>query len=497
MRIVPRSFAGQLTVLLVLALVIVQGLAYAMFAGERLEAVRQAYRENVIARTYGVLRLLSGTPPALHQHVVSTASTRYLTFSLSEEAGVRDPESDVRSARLAALFARGLGNDASDIRIASRSAPRWSDRHDHERRSWHDRSGRAFEEHDEDEHEYEHEPPETVPDVDDRRGDPPSWLARAVGRMRGLGGPWYAASIRTPDARWLNVTIGPPPGPPPLGVTFLLSLGLSAIAVVVVVVLTVRRLSQPLRRLSDAADRYGRGDPGAGLREEGPEEVRRTTRAFNVMRERLERFVRDRTTMLAAMSHDLRTPLTSLRLQAEFVDDTPTRTWIIATLDEMQSLIEATLAFAREDAHEEPVRPVDLAALVDSVRADLCDLGHDVSTDASGSAVVDGRPDPLKRLFRNLVVNAVTYGARARVQVRNGQEDVTVTVDDDGPGIPEADLERVFDPFVRLEDSRSRSTGGTGLGLAIARGIARRHGGDVMLENRESGGLRATARLPR
>jgi signal transduction histidine kinase len=204
--------------------------------------------------------------------------------------------------------------------------------------------------------------------------------------------------------------------------------------------------------------------------------------------------------MLAAISHDLRTPITSLRLRAEFIEDEEIRTKILETLDDMQRMAEATLAFAREEAAQEDTRLVDLAALVDSVSADLADMGQDVTFAGAPRAPYLGRPSSLKRALRNLIENAVIYGKRARVALESTGEEWRIVIDDDGPGIADADFERVFAPFVRLEESRNPETGGVGLGMAISRSIVRGHGGDITLENRPAergiAGLRVVIRLP-
>ena len=215
------------------------------------------------------------------------------------------------------------------------------------------------------------------------------------------------------------------------------------------------------------------------------------------MRARLDRYVRDRTAMLAAVSHDLRTPITSLRLHAEFVEDAETKAKIVAALDEMQRMTEDALAFIREDMQREETRTVDLHALVDSIAADLAELGHAISVAHSGRVLAVCRPAALRRALRNLLENAAAYGRRATVRIERDDAEIRIVVEDEGRGIPEADLERVFEPFVRLEASRSRDTGGSGLGLAIARSIIRGHGGDIALLNRAEGGLRATVVLPR
>jgi signal transduction histidine kinase len=225
--------------------------------------------------------------------------------------------------------------------------------------------------------------------------------------------------------------------------------------------------------------------------------MREATRAFNRMHARLQRFVRDRTRMLAAISHDLRTPITSLRLRAEFIEDDEIRAKILETLEDMQRMAEATLAFAREEAAQEDTRRVDLAALVDSVCADLADMGQDVTFQGPERSPYRGRPSSLKRALSNLIENAVAYGTRARVSLEAEDHAWRIVIDDDGPGIPDADTERVFAPFVRLEESRNPETGGVGLGMAISRSIIRGHGGDITLTNRPEGGLRITIRLPK
>lgn len=234
----------------------------------------------------------------------------------------------------------------------------------------------------------------------------------------------------------------------------------------------------------------------ARLDEKGPREVQETIRAFNDMQERLSRFVHDRTKMLAALGHDLRTPITTLRLRAEFIEDEEARQKILQTLDEMFEMAEATLSFAREEAAQEKTRLVDVGALISTVCADLTDTGFPIECADTGSFTIRCRPSGLKRAFRNIVENAVAYGHRACVFVEHKRGDVAVMIDDDGPGIPGGDMERVFMPFVRLENSRNTDTGGVGLGLAIARSIVRNHGGDIALHNRPEGGLRVTITLP-
>jgi signal transduction histidine kinase len=201
--------------------------------------------------------------------------------------------------------------------------------------------------------------------------------------------------------------------------------------------------------------------------------------------------------MLAAISHDLRTSLTRLRLRMALIEDEEVRAKAERDLEEMQAMLEATLAFARDDAKAGPRVALDLAGLVQTACDAFADAGHDVGYSGPEHLRVHGRQLALRRLLDNLIDNAVKYGGRADVALRVAGDTVEIDIADRGPGIPEAEREKVFAPFYRLEASRSRETGGTGLGLAVARGIARAHGGDVTLHDRPGGGLVATIRLPR
>ena len=270
----------------------------------------------------------------------------------------------------------------------------------------------------------------------------------------------------------------------------------SAFVLVGASLLFARRLALPLKRFALAAEELGRNPEASALSEEGPRELRMATGAFNLMRERLQRILQDRTLMLAAISHDLRTPIQRLRYRIEAVPDAE-RARFIADLEEIEMMIGATLAFARDSSTQVRREPLDLTALVEAVCADASDAGQAVQyQEAEERLVINADPVGLRRVISNLVENAVKYGieARARVFVENGT--AVVEVADKGPGIPATMLDAVFQPFRRLEDSRNRDTGGVGLGLSIARTIARSHGGDVVLSNDVAHGLRARLELP-
>jgi signal transduction histidine kinase len=255
-----------------------------------------------------------------------------------------------------------------------------------------------------------------------------------------------------------------------------------------------QRVTRPLESLTRAAESLGRSGRGEALQETGASEVRRAARAFNDMQSRIRRLLEDRMQMVAAISHDLRTPITRLKLRAEFVDDPEQREKMLRDLDEMETMIKETLALSREDANPEPRAKIDLAALIaDSVEG----MEHVTREIAPASAVIEAQPIALKRAIANLVENAVVYGKCAKVRLSETPKEFEIAIEDQGPGIPEAELEKVFRPFYRLEASRNRDSGGAGLGLAIARSVVRSQGGDIVLANRPEGGLRATISLPK
>jgi signal transduction histidine kinase len=253
--------------------------------------------------------------------------------------------------------------------------------------------------------------------------------------------------------------------------------------------------------LADAAEALGRDVNAPPLPENGPTEVRTAAIAFNTMASRIRRFVQDRTELLTAIGHDLRTPITRLKLRAEFVEDEEQRAKILADLGELEELVSATLAFGRDVRTTEPLSPIDLAELLRTILDESADAWPDMQEklhyEGPSHVTVMARPLGLKRVFVNLISNAIHYGGSALVRLRRADDGmVVVEVEDDGPGLPPNELERVFEPFHRGEPSRSRETGGVGLGLPIARNISRAHGGDVSLANRASGGLRVTVTLP-
>jgi signal transduction histidine kinase len=294
-----------------------------------------------------------------------------------------------------------------------------------------------------------------------------------------------------------------PPGMPGLDalpLRFLWHVLLTLGAVIVVSLVAVRWVTKPLKQMASAATAFAHDLDAAPLGEVGPTEVRRAAEAFNFMQMRLRKLVVERGRALAAVSHDLRTPLTRMRLRAELVDDPALQAKLNADIDAMQGMVNSVLAYLRGLEDAEPIQPINMEALLSSVVEDEQALGRQVSFRESApgrAAPYPGKLSILKRAVTNLIDNAVVHGLTVVVRIEDSAESLQVVIEDDGPGIPSADLARVTEPFVRLDASRSLDTGGVGLGLAIVRDAAAYHGGQLILENREEGGLRASLVLPR
>ncbi|HZF31458.1 MAG TPA: ATP-binding protein [Gammaproteobacteria bacterium] len=315
-------------------------------------------------------------------------------------------------------------------------------------------------------------------------------------RFGGPGPRELDVSVALPDGFVVPFRTDVPRAGPPLPRQIFVELLALTLVLGAVLYLMARTITRPLTRLASAADAIGRGERAQALDETGARELREATRAFNAMQERLHRYLDSRTQVLAAMSHDLRTPLTRLRLRVESLDE-PQRDRFVADLDEMNRMVTGALNLFRGMNDDEQPQPVSIEALLDELRAEFAELGGELSVSGAASGAIVAKPLALKRCLTNLISNAVKYGTRAAVTIEDGPAELVLTVADEGPGIPEDMLERVFEPFFRLEGSRNAATGGTGLGLSIARDIAQAHGGSLVLRNRTPRGLEATLRLPR
>lgn len=472
MRLLPRSLFSRLVLVLLGGLAVAQLLSFAIHMHERGELLLQASGVQSAQRVADIVKLLESSDPAGRQRIAKVLSAPPLRVSLDQPLMASDPAAAPQSARAAlfgAMIRRLLGDEWPIETVIAEETP-----------------GPSFSMH--------------GPGV--AAGGPMRGRFTAPFDGGGMHGPAQAglsfvSQVRLHDGTLVTFDARPPQQAAGWPYRMLLSLAVLLAAVVALSLLAVRWATRPLNALADAADELGCDIHRPPMPEQGPLEVVRAARAFNTMQRRLAAYLRERTSVLAAMSHDLKTPVTRLRLRAELLPDPQLRLKFTQDLEELEAMVAATLEFLRGGAGTEGAQPVDIDALLDSLRADLSEMGSSVSVAGTAQRPYTGQPVALKRCIRNLVENAVKYGQCAAIEVQDSDERLQIVIRDEGPGIPQADLDRVFDPFYRIDASRSRDTGGTGLGLTIAKSIAESHGGSIALENRPERGLEVRLALPR
>ena len=462
--LLPRSIFGRLVVVLLGGLIVAQLAAAYINMAERDRLLYRAGGMQLAQRIADIARLLDSVAPSERRRIAAVFNAPPLAVSLDRPPLATGEPDDAQNSVFAGVLRFALGADMP-LRLKRRAggfAPP----------PGRGMMGGAM----------------MGPSM---MGQPMPWHGAPP------GGASYLVQVTLHDGTLVTFDsyLSPQEGSIPLrlGLTLLVLLG----TVIVVSLIAVRWVTGPLSALATAAEKLGRDIDRPPLEESGPVEVRRAAGAFNLMQKRLSRFLSDRTRVLTAMSHDLKTPLTRLRLRMETVDDPVLREKIGKDLDEMQSMVTQTLDYMRDSSRSEATQQVDLMAMLETLQIDFRDTGHAVDIKGALAQPYVGRPLALRRCLTNLVENAIRYGGRATIELEDTAKQVVVRIVDDGPGMPEEELERAFEPFYRGERSRSRETGGTGLGLGIARNIARAHGGELVLKNRPGGGLEAHLSLPR
>ncbi len=449
MKLWPRGMAGQLALLILLGLLVAHVVAIVLL-------YQNAQVLNPVARDRAISRLAT-------------------TWRVLEWAPAEDT----------AEVLEALGNDSGDFWVDREPAVVHAEPTPEERRMLVDLASKL---------------PDLPPEhVRVRLEIPPGGPLGAFNVELGWSVLELETALRLSDGRWLHSRQRPLAGYQWWRL-LRFSLPTSTLPVLVIVLVFVWRTLRPIKALADAAELVSRGERIAPLPLVGPRETREVSAAFNLMQDKLSRFVSDRTQLLAAISHDIRTPITSLRLRAELLEPSDERQAMLRTLERMKEMVEQTLAFAHDDAATETTSATGLRELVRDVLQELPpESASRASLDAGPEVIYRARPMSLRRAVANLVDNALRHGGSARVSVQAETDGARITVEDEGPGLDPAQLERVFEPFVQADSARHRdgsSTGGVGLGLSIARSCVRAHGGDVVLGNRAEGGLRATIHLP-
>lgn len=453
-RWLPHSLTAQLLLVTLPCLLLAQMLSMQIYQSERNETLGLVNSRFALQRLISTVRLLNDTPEELHREILRTGRTENLMLRVQNEPLMPDERNPAYEGKLR----HELGYaDALQIYVST-------------------------------EHPQGLTPP---PDL-----IPQQRFARMHGHMPPKDIRLYG-SIQLDQARWLNFSSMSDAEPPAWSSHSIISLLALGAVLSALVIWLLRRITRPLQQLATQADEFGRGQDIPPLSETGPSEIRETLAAFNRMQLRLNRFVQDRTQMLASISHDLRTPLTSLRLRTEFLPDSEDKQKMQQTLAVMEDMLKATLSFAREDQASDPSRPINLTSLLQSLCDDYQDAGQDVQFDEETSVIYTCRPALIRRVIQNLVDNALKYAGSAELTMRQEPAHLLLQVRDHGPGIDEAHIEEVCKPFVRLDSARNTESGSVGLGLAIARTLIHRHGGDLLLRNHPDGGLEVTVQLPR
>lgn len=444
---VPDTLVGRTVLVVLVGLLVSQVAGLAVFSINRVELANRLGRGRAAERIIAAVQSFEATPVTDRPTVLRALDAPGLSIGWGAKPLVDKNDLDGEGAEMLASLGRNLRNHEIHVALVQRDA------------------------------------------LDSVEPAPGSGILKSM--LAHSPHALVRVAVKMPDSTWLNFLVPFGPAETLWKPRFYAPLAMGLIVVMFFTVLAVRYAARPLAVLAAAAERLGRDVAAEPVPETGPREVQAAAHAFNEMQTRIKRFVDDRTQMIAAISHDLRTPITRLKLRAEFIDDEEQRGKMLVDLDEMETMIASTLAFARDDVAREPRRVVDLAAL-------LAELAGDFGATYTGpdSLCVQAGPSGLKRAFANLLDNARIYAEDAQVSLTEADGNIIVTIEDNGPGIPEGELERVFAPFYRLEASRNRETGGTGLGLATARSAIRAHGGDITLANRPGGGLHATITLP-
>lgn len=425
----------ELSAAVLLALIASNAVTFAIAEYQRAAEIRAERQDAVASRLTALMGLLARVPASEHEALFKVASVRRERVSTSDIPRVaanaeRDAAAEARLKTALGALATG------DVRVAKRGTP------------------------------------DILPFMPRRK----SGIER------------FSVAVALGPDKWLNAQFYWPEGANLLP-GLLLSAGVAALALIGVAAWLAFRFSQPLQRLSQASARMAHGQAVEPIPETGPAVLKTAAQSFNTMSRRLMTMLDNQRTLLGSIAHDLRTPITSLKLKSEFIDDLAVRQGMQASLDELQAMTEAALDAARTGLGEEPLREVDVAALVESVCADLVDTGSDVTFAHTHAVSAQCRPNELKRAARNVIENAVKYGTRANVCVVQAANRIAIQVDDEGTGLPAGAAEELFEPFVRGDTARGQ--GGLGLGLTLARAVARAHNGDLTLANRDGGGARA------
>jgi len=458
--LLPKTLAGRLVLVLLAGLLVAQLLGAYILLRDRASSLYEASGWHIAQRFASIVELMDSVPEAQRQLIVSSMNTPTFRIVLDNQPRLSASSADPQANQLRALLSGQLDRRPVNVAIID-----WADA-----------------------------PPLAMPGMNGMRQ-----MHRGFGHQMMMPGGPSAFQIETQlrDGIWFGMVQDLPQDYYLLPTNLLVALAILLVSVVGLSLWAVRRVTRPLIALSGAAEALGRDISRPALDEnQGPVEVQNAARAFNTMQTRIANYIQDRERFLAAVSHDLKTPITRLRLRAELLDDESVREKILHDLNDMETMTAATLDYIRGEQKREQSKTMDIMALLESLQEDRQAMGQKVTLQGTAQLYA-AQPTALRRCLENLLDNAIKYGKEANVVVEDSNQQLEIRVSDRGPGIPDEKLNEVFEPFHRLEESRNRATGGTGLGLSIARTIARAHGGELTLRNLPDGGLEAILVLPR
>ncbi len=462
MRLLPKSLAGRTVMVLIAGLAVTHIVTIVVFSGHRADSLTRAEEQHIAQHIASIADIVLSVPNQWRDRIVRSSDDHAFRVNMtSNERGPDDRTkgmrigslNDLLSRQVRAAISEPISVDIQDVATLSQLTSLETSR------KWLESQFSRL--------VYGHDRDQTI-----------------------------LVSIPLSQGQRLNFSTVMPLANAPGWERTVAMTGSFGIAVIFLSLWAVRKLSAPLHRFASATTAFAHNVNAPPLPESGPSEVRQAASAFNDMQRQIRKLLENRARMLAAISHDLRTPLTTVRLRAENVTDPELRSKMLAALSEMEAMLSSALAFAREGSESEENCITDVGSLVQAICEDMFDTGHRVTCAVDEEIVSLCRPLALKRALTNLIDNAVKYGKSAYVRVKSDDEAVEITIEDEGPGIPETEMERIFLPFYRLEASRSRDTGGVGLGMAIAQVVVDSHSGSVCLSNRAEGGLRVRVRLP-
>ena len=461
--LLPNTLFGRLVVVLLAGLLVAQLLGAYILLHDRATRIYETSGWYIAQRFTSIVELLDTLPEAQRQLVLDSLNTSTLRISIESRPRLSKSSDDTYATQLLSVVTRQLGQRPVNVAIL----------------------------------DWENTAPLFMSGMPGMAGMHMMHSTPEHQLMMTAGPAAFQIEAQLSNGNWASMVQQVPQDHFLLPGKLHTALAILLLSVVFLSLWAVRRVTRPLVVLGEAAEALGRDISRPPLIDnKGPKEVQRAAQAFNTMQTRITHYIQDRERFLAAVSHDLKTPITRLRLRAELLDDETLRNNIQHDLDDMETMTVATLNYIRGEQQREERKPVDVMALLESLQDDRQAMGHNVNVSGSAKPYL-AQPMALRRCVENIIDNAIKYGKAANVMIEDTEQQLVIRICDDGPGIPEQQLDEVFKPFHRLEESRNRETGGVGLGLSIARTIARSHGGEITLRNHPDGGLEVTLRLPR